>query len=283
MDNFKEPLQPYKLNIFQLFGRFIKRIPSRLKSYLFELSLKYIRYYNKDTNYVRHANAEYKIAWPNIDSDKEDEGMQRYMCDQVNDLLYLLSSQGDSGGSIGYKINLFDRLAKFQTLSPLTFKDDEFGDNLSISGEDFRQNIRNSAVFKKGDRYTFNDSFICSGKYYIGRGNKIIKRDGGNWSGGVFVIPESNQQAIYYLNNDWIKDTAKFTGKPLYIDVYEIEYPKDWWIKFCKESDLEKYKEQYDFEPNYDMLEKEISFKDNQYRKEIIERIVSIRNHMYNK
>ena len=254
-----------------------------LKSYLFELSLKYIRYYNRNSVFVRRANSEYKIAWPNMDSDKEDEGMQRYMCDQVNDLLYLLSSQGDSGSSIGYKINLFDRLAKFQTLSPLTFKDDEFGDNLSISGGDFRQNIRNSAVFKKGDRYTFNDSFICSGKYYIGKENKIIERNGGNWSGGVFVIPESNQQAIYYLNNDWIKDTAKFTGKPFYIDVYEIEYPEGWWIKFCKESDLKEYKEQYDFESNYDMLEKEISFKDNQYRKEIIERIVSIRNHMYNK
>lgn len=276
-------LKPYKLNIFQLFGRFIKRIPSKLKSYLFELSLKYIRYYNRDSVFVRHANAEYKIAWPDIDSGKIDERMQRYMCDQVNDLLYLLSSQGDSGSSIGYKINLFTKLAKFQTLSPLTFKDDEFGDNLSISGGDFRQNIRNSAVFKKGDRYTFNDSFVCSGKYYIGKENKIIERNGGNWSGGVFVIPESNKQAIYYLNNDWIKDTAKFTGKPFYIDVYEIEYPEGWWIKCCKESDLKKYKEQYDFEPNYDMLEKEISFKDNQYRKEIIERIVSIRNHMYNK
>lgn len=282
MDNFKGPLEPYKLKYIQLFGRFIKRIQSRLKSYLFELSLKYIRYYNKDTNYVRHANAEYKIAWPNMDSNKEDEDMQRYMCNQVNDLLYLLSSQGDSGGSIGYKLNLFNKLAKFQIISPLTFKDDEFSDKLSLPGEDLKQNIRNSAVFKKNSKYTFNDSFICSGKYYVGEKNEIIKRDGGNWSGGVFVIPEDPETTIYYLNNDWIKDTTKFTGKPFYINVYEIEYPNDWWIKCCKESDLDKYKEQYDFEPNYDMIEKEVSFKDNQYREEIINRIELIRNHMYN-
>jgi hypothetical protein len=282
MDNFKGPLKPYKFNIFQLFSRFIKRIPNRLKSYIFELSLKYIRYYNKDTNYVRHANAEYKIAWPDMDSDKEDKGMQRYMCNQINDLLYLLSSQGDSGSSIGYKLNLFNKLAKFQIISPLTFKDDEFSSDLSL-GDDIKQNIRNSAVFKEGDKYTFNDSFICSSKYYIGEENKIIERDGGNWSGGIFVFPENNKQAIYYLCKDWIKDITKFTGKPFYIDVYEIEYPKDWWIKCCKESELVKYKEQYDFEPNYDMLEKELSFKNNQYRQEIIERIVLIRNHMYNK
>lgn len=282
MGNLKGPLQSYKLNIFQLFVRFIKRLPSKLKSHLFELSLKYIRYYNKDSNYVRHANTEYKIAWPDIDNDKEDEGMQRYMCNQVNDLLYLLSSQGDSGGSIGYKLNLFNKLAKFQIISPLTFKDDEFSDKLSL-GDNMLQNKRNYAVSKKGDKFTFNDSFICSGKYYIGEENKVVERNGGNWSGGVFVIPKNNNEGIYYLNNDWIKDITKFTGKPFYIDVYEIEYPNDWWIKCCKESDLNKYKEEYSFEPNYDKLEKELSFKNNQFRSGIIERIELIRNHMYNK
>lgn len=270
-----------KMTFYKSLTGWFKKLPYIFKSLLFKLSLKYIRYYNKDTNYVLHANAEYKIAWPNMDSDKEDEGMQRYMCNQVNDLLYLLSSQGDSGGSIGYKLNLFNKLAKFQIISPLTFKDDEFSDKLSLE-HDLSQNIRNTAVFKKGDKYTFNDSFICSGKYYVGEDNKIIERDGGNWFGGVFVIPKNKEESIYYLNQDWIKDITKFTGKPFYINVYEIEYPKDWWIKCCKESDLEKYKEQYDFEPNYDMIEKELSFKDNKYRLGIVDRIELIRNHMYN-
>lgn len=251
-----------------------------LKSYLFELSLKYIRYYNKDTNYVRHANAEYKIAWPDMDSDKEDEGMQRYMCNQVNDLLYLLSSQGDSGGSIGYKLNLFTKLARFEIISPLTFKDDEFGN--PYDNDELKQNKRDSRVFKRGDKYSFNDAFIKHGKFYIGEDNIVIEREGGNWSGGLFVVPKDGD--IYYLNNEWIKDITKWSpSKKFYIDSYELEYPKDWWIGLCKEDDLKEFSEYYDFEKNYEEIEKELSYKDNQYRSVIIEKIELVRNYMYNK
>ena len=252
-----------------------------LKSYLFELSLKYIRYYNKDTNYVRHANAEYKIAWPDMDSDKEDEGMQRYMCNQVNDLLYLLSSQGDSGGSIGYKLNLFNKLAKFQVISPLTFKDDEFGE--PYDNDNLRQNKRNSAVFWNTNlnTYSYINSRVKVSKWYIGDDNIIIERDGGSWNGGLFVIPEDNSE-MYFLHRDWIKDITKFTTKTFYINSYELECPKDWWLSFCKEVDLKDYFEMYGYEKDYNYMEKEISFKDNKYRIAILEKIELIKNHMYN-
>ena len=246
----------------------------KIKGQGLKLCLKYIRYYSKDTNYVKHANKEYSIAWP----DYKNDTMQSYMCDQINDLLFLLATQGDSGSTIGYKLDLFIKLAKFKIIKPLTFDNDEFNNNLSLEN-DIYQNNRNSKVFKKGNKYSYLDSFIRCATWYIGDANEVIKRNGGNWTGGVFVIPEDNSE-IYYLQQDWIKDITNFSESSFYINSYELECPKDWWMSFCKESDLKEYLTQYNFEKDYTHFEKELNFKGGIYEVEILTKIELIKQHM---
>lgn len=260
---------------FNLISYLKNKFKFNLKDYILNLSVKYINWYSKDSNYIKHANNEYKFAW----KDYENCEMQSYMCTQINNLLALLATQGDSGFSIGYKLNLLKKLIMLEPISPLTFSNDEFGE--PYCKDDIRQNKRNSKVFKYSDgTYSYLDDFIKTEKYYIGESKEIILRDGGNWSGGIYVVPE--QGNIYYINYGKIKDITKFTGKSYYIDTYGIEFPTDWWISLCKESDLKEFLEEYTIEKQYN-FDKELNYKDGIYKQEILERIEIIKNHMYDK
>ncbi len=90
---------------------------------------------------IEHAKREFEIlGWPG------DDEMQQLMCKQILELLELFMSHGHSGFSAPYAINLFTKLAKFDTISPLTGDDSEW---IEV-GDDVYQNNRNSAVFKEG-------------------------------------------------------------------------------------------------------------------------------------
>jgi len=244
-----------------------------LKQKVLRLAIKYIIWYSKDSNYLKHANEEYKIAW------KENDEMQSYMCGQVNELLALLATQGDSGSSIGYKLSLFKRLAMFKTIASPTFKDDEFGEPYDNDGS--CQNKRDSRIFKYGDgTYSFNDDLIKRGAFYIGTDNTVAKGHNITYTGsGIFVLSEKGE--LYYINKLRIKDITTFKVKPIYIDVYEIEQPKDWWLSIVKESDLTEVFNRYTYSIDNTNIDKELNFKNKKYRIDIIKRIKTIGKHMY--
>lgn len=254
----------------------MKNVIYEIKHYILNICIKYIRWYSKDSSYIKHANKEYKLAWPDKDC------MQDFMCQQVNDLLALLSIQGDSGCSIEYKLDLFTRMAKFEIIGKLTFKDDEFGDIVdSYTGS--KQNKRLSSVFSYPDgSFSYVDDFIKRENWYIGEENIIKERSIKHcYSGWVFVITKDKQ--IYQLKRGRIKDINKFIAKPIYVNVYTLEYPKDWWIMFCKEDDLKEYLSRYNpILGNNDSFNKELDFKDGIYKDKILKRIDTIYNHMYN-
>lgn len=247
---------------------------TKIKNFILRIALNYIVWFSKNSNYIKHARKEFKIAWSN-----EDDEMQNFMCKQVIELLSVLATHGDSGFSINYKLNLFQNVAKFKTIAPLTFKDDEFGEPYCLEG--IRQNKRNSGVFMDKDgRFYYVDDFICREKFYIGENNIIELRQRGAYNGGVFVLCENGD--IYNVRKGYIKDIEKFNPESIYIDVYSIEYPKDWWIKVCKESELNEYLKRYLIEKNFDIIEKELDYKNGQYRNEIIQKIECVGKHMYN-
>lgn len=248
------------------------KIIYKIKGSILKLSIKYINWYSKDSNYIKHANNEYQFVW----KDYKNDEMQSYMCEQINDILALLSTQGDSGFSINYKLNLLKKLIMFEPLSSLTFENSEF--NKTYLGSS--QNKRDSRVFKHEDgRFSFNDGFIKQEKYYIGKELKIISKNGGCWNGGCFVLKDNGE--LYYMKaTSYIKNTKTFTGKKFYIPVYSIEFPQDWWISICKESDLKDMLEEYEFEISNEMLEKEIGFKNGIYKDEILKRIELIKEHV---
>lgn len=245
---------------------------NKIKNFFMRIAIKCVVFFSKDGNYVKHAKKEFDIAW------KDRDPMQEMMCNQIIELLSVLSTQGDSGTSIGYKLNLFNKLVNFSIISPLTFKDNEFANPFSIEGS--RQNIRDGRVFMDKDgSFSFNDAIVFHDKYYIGDNDNVIERDGGVWYGGTFVVTENGE--IYYIGRGKIKDINNFYLKTITVESYSIEYPNGWWLRLCKESDLKEYFDKYLVEKNYTKFENEVGFKDGLYKESIIQKVKAMTKKMY--
>ena len=98
-----------------------------------------------------------------VDVADSDQKMNKLMADNVLELLDVFSKQGHSGFSASYAIGLFEKLARFKPLSPLTGADDEWTDVSEGSGDNspHYQNKRDSRVFKRSDGSAFFlDGFV---------------------------------------------------------------------------------------------------------------------------
>lgn len=119
-------------------------------------------------NLVSYAKAELNLAgWTKPDS--MYEGM---IADAVVDMQKLFSMEGHSGMSAGIAASLFERLSRFQPLTPLTGEDDEWND----VGNDLFQNRRCSHVFKEnGQAYDINGRVFRepSGACYTGKDSRV--------------------------------------------------------------------------------------------------------------
>lgn len=96
------------------------------------------------SNLIEHAKREFKaIGYPPLDQEQED-GPNKWIQENLIELLEVFSKQGHSGFSAGYCINAFNKLARFEPLAPLTGEDWEWQE----VAENLWQNIRCSRVFK---------------------------------------------------------------------------------------------------------------------------------------
>lgn len=78
--------------------------------------------HDPDSNLLRHAQRELSKAGL-YDPDSDYDGM---LADAVERLIRVFQAQGHSGFSANLTIDLFSRLAQFQTLTPLTSNPDEW-------------------------------------------------------------------------------------------------------------------------------------------------------------
>jgi hypothetical protein len=183
-----------------------------------------------------HAELELKIAGL-FDEDSDYGGA---IGKAVMELIEVFSNQGHSGMSAPYVVSIFNELANFKPLLPITGKDEEWGNIKDIGdGEPYYQNKRCSALFKDGK----------NGKpYYI---DAIIKRDqnGICWSGMAWLNEED------YKTGDRSKMVGKkgyiksfpFKPKTFYIDVKDVEIAKDDWESFIVDpKQLDEIKDYYD-------------------------------------
>jgi hypothetical protein len=93
---------------------------------------------------LSHAKEEFRAAgWTDENGQFNDE-MQEAICNHVIKLLEVFSDEGHSGSSAPYAINLFNRLAKFEPIAPLTGEDWEWVE----TSRGVLQNKRASHVFK---------------------------------------------------------------------------------------------------------------------------------------
>lgn len=114
-----------------------------VRNWFTQKALNVVVWLNRDSNYIKHTRREVP-DWFN------DEGPNRWIADGTVELLAVLHHQGHSGGSIGFALNFFKTMARFEPWGPLTGEDSEW--NLLDYCEDTQyQNIRCSHVFKGAD------------------------------------------------------------------------------------------------------------------------------------
>ena len=189
---------------------------------------------------IDHAKLELQIAGL-FDEDSDYNGG---LGEAVMELIEVFAKQGHSGMSAPYVASIFDKLANYKPLLPITGKDEEWGDVRDFGdGKLWYQNKRCSALFKDGK----------DGKpYYI---DAIVKRDqnGTCWSGFAWLSEED------YKTGDRSKMVGKkgyiksfpFTPKTFYIDCKDVEVAKDDWESFVVDpSQLNEIWEYYDRDEN---------------------------------
>jgi hypothetical protein len=98
------------------------------------------------SNYQKHAERELRALGYEIDKlEEQKEDPNKWICQNIFELLHTFGNQGHSGSSAPYVVNLFAKLAMFEPLCPLTGTDDEWNE----VGTGVFQNKRCSHVFKE--------------------------------------------------------------------------------------------------------------------------------------
>ena len=98
------------------------------------------------SNLIEHAKRELKIA--GYDLEDREEGPNKWMVENILELITVFSKQGHSGFSAGYCRSMFNILANFEPIAPLTGEDSEWNE----VGEGVFQNNRSSNVFKENGK-----------------------------------------------------------------------------------------------------------------------------------
>lgn len=118
---------------------------------------------------IKHAKDELTLA--GYDLNQKEEDPNKWIAESVLELIRVFAKQGHSGSSAPYCVNMFSKLAKYETITPLTGNDDEW---VEVVLNNLWQNKRNGAVFKDKTGYAwfldgkiFEDKDGCS--YTSGR------------------------------------------------------------------------------------------------------------------
>ena len=103
------------------------------------------------SNYESHAWQEFRAAGWVDQNNKFNDEMQEAICTNVLKMLEIFADEGHSGSSAPYAINLFEKIASYKPLTPLTGEDWEWHDVSDYGGRDdgpVFQNKRSGNVFK---------------------------------------------------------------------------------------------------------------------------------------
>ena len=125
---------------------------------------------------IDYAKKEFEIAFPEPEGDDFDIYMQQTVIDNVLELLETFSKQNHSGLSASYVLQQFYRLAFFRPLTPLTGRDDEWGEANKYNVQQnkrcfsvFRENYDNATAYDIS-RKVFKDD---NGFTYLSRGSCV--------------------------------------------------------------------------------------------------------------
>ena len=147
------------------------------------------------SNLLKHAEIEFKAAGWTDENGKFDDEMQEAICTHVLKLIEIFSEEGHSGSTAPYAINLFQRLAMFKPIAPLTGEDWEWHDVSEYSGKTTYQNRRCSSVFKDGNGEAYNIDGKVFWEWYKDEDGKPSKSYYGCYESRVpvtfpYVVPD---------------------------------------------------------------------------------------------
>ena len=101
------------------------------------------------SNLLAHARREFEII--GYDLDDQEEGPNKWIVENVLELIKVFGEQGHSGSSALYAIGYFEKLAEFEPLTPLTGEESEWGTEASPD-----QNNRCSHIFRDEDGQAYD-------------------------------------------------------------------------------------------------------------------------------
>lgn len=170
------------------------------------------------SNYVTHANNEFRAAgWTDADGKFKDD-MQEMICNHVMKLLEVFDGEGHSGSSAPYTIGLFKTLASFEPIGPLTGEDWEW----SECREGVYQNKRMGSVFKQADRFN-GQAYWLDGKVFWEWCRRPLDEDEQGYPGDrTFKSYFTSRESMVPITFPWKKPE-----KPEYVFVPTEEFPNE--------------------------------------------------------
>ena len=160
---------------------------------------------------IKYAERELRLAGF-FDKDSDYEGA---LGKAVMELIEVFSKQGHSGFSANRVVSLFEKVARYKNLLPLTGEDSEWNDISDLDGGTL-QNNRVSSVFKEKE---------TGRAYYI---DAIVWR---TQNGGYFTGSADDVSSRQYIKS------FPFTPKTFYVDVIEEEVKKNDWVFHIKDNE----------------------------------------------
>jgi hypothetical protein len=190
---------------------------------------------HEKSDLVTHARRELELA-----GHFDDDGLYGKMLgESVLQLIKLFSKQGHSGYSASCARSLFNKLANYKNISPLTFEDDEWEE---AYGDEMYQNKRMSSVFKSGKDgrpyyidayyYTNQEGISYSGNLTLSSGKKIRH---------CYIKDQSKMPQVKFDVKDWEVNKQ---------DESIIEPGSGWWthIVLNEAESLQELERYYDIE-----------------------------------
>ena len=138
------------------------------------------------SNYKTYAMREFRAAGWIDENGKFKDDMQQAICEHILMLLDVFADEGHSGASAPYAVELFEKLALFKPLVPLTGEDWEWNEILSFGDDMKYQNKRCPHVFKGSDGRAYDGQGIVFWEwrkdgvdeepyksYFTGKGSRV--------------------------------------------------------------------------------------------------------------
>lgn len=182
-----------------------------------------------ESNLITHAKRELlAVGYKPID-DCEDVDPNKWIQENILELLDVFSKQGHSGASAPYCINLFTKLANYEPLCPLNGDDSEW----NLVSNNLLQNNRCSHVFKDIEK---NVAYDINGYVFwhwseLENGEKYKSNFTSNKSKKIVTFPYT--PSTQYVEVESFEVNKETGEKQLNSGWWETIYPE--WIMMEKE------------------------------------------------